>query len=319
MVGISWSFPILAAGQARDTAEITAPNGFAANVVAHVFSNRISSVDDLLLLESGRVYVLDTARGRVVEFQDRALDGRADSQRTLPQVFNEPTAMTLHTGQLYVADKEAIWRVNAAGTKTKIANLSNAGAIGKIHLAPGDTADALIIGLTRDAAALLIDLEISTGHAQIRAQASGKLRAVKRLANGTLWTSVAQSEAASQFSFEMRETGPALKKIISDFTVTPKDGPWAGQLIAMMEGGEVIRLPMRFGRPVLPGTILMSSNRTRSRATSLVSRGALAADPRGIFVFDPNSKMLWVVKARQSPASISITLPTSPDDKTPDP
>ncbi len=312
---IVFSFCFFAQAKASDTSTPSGPDGIAEGVEVQVFSNRLRAADEIIILETGGVYALDTVRGQIAELKDRGLDGRADSVRVLPQRFKMPSAMLLQDGQLYVADQEALWRVEADGDKTQIVPLTHAQPDGRFHLAQGDTPGQLIIGLTREKTATLINLDINSGVAALRGEAKGDLIALNRLPNGTLWTSVAPSPTTSRFSMEMKETESILKQVMSDFVVMPNDSPWGGELIAILDGTHVSRIPMTFGSPDLNARHVIQSGKT-SDADQIRS---LAADTRGVFVFNAQTRTLGIIQPAPSSASSSTVSPVSPSDKKLDP
>jgi DNA-binding beta-propeller fold protein YncE len=89
---------------------------------------------DLALLE-GKIYLLDTGRGRLVELSSDGKVSRVLDQQVDPKlVLSIPMALASHQGQLYVANSGAgqVLVVNPSGAVTRV-----------ISLAKGNTADAL--------------------------------------------------------------------------------------------------------------------------------------------------------------------------------
>jgi len=300
---------------AADTAQA---EGFSETVTAKVFSKRLNSVDAIITLENGLVYVLDSAKNHIIEFRDRGLDGKPDSVRTLPQRFNHPSDMVLQEGRLYVADIDGIWVVNADGSSDLIASLKNAKANGPVFMVSGDQKNTLVLGFSRENSSVLIDLDINTRIAHLRTEEEGQLLALKRIPGAGIWTSVALNNTQSRFSLEMRTHAKTLQGHMTDFLVLEATQNWNGELIAVMDNTKVVLLSIDFGILTLPGRDIISALNEKTRKTAKGRIGAITADPRGLFVFNNDSKTLWLVNPNSSPMSDLKASPVSSIDTEPD-
>lgn len=289
-----------------------------------LFSGRLGQISDFTLAEDGTIYSLDRATGRVFMLRDRKINGRMDTRRALPVRFDNPDAITIVEGRIFITDDVAIWELINFEIKRKIASLERAGAVDRKFIVPGQMPDHLILGLTAGDQSQLIQIEISSGRATLLADAPGILRGMTRVPGGAIWTMM-ETDDGTQIGVSLRNLGAALPLSLSQINVASPDlntevkaEPLNNHILAVEDGVRLSAYQLSLGQTQTPGRILLDGFKIKKRAAPWGEITAIATDRRGLFVADGINGDLW----RLSPVPPSpdpSPSPISAGDTIPDP
>ncbi|HYG91504.1 MAG TPA: sorbosone dehydrogenase [Azospirillum sp.] len=83
------------------------PSGFTATL----FAEGVESARNLLVLPNGDVIVAQQKANRLGLLRDADGDGRAERMETYAEGFDQPFGLAFHDGAIYVADRDAVWRL----------------------------------------------------------------------------------------------------------------------------------------------------------------------------------------------------------------
>lgn len=107
--------PNPAAARANPAAIVPRPPGATLNVAkgyrATLFADGLTHARNLIVLPDGGVVVAEQHAGRLTLLKDRDGDGRAETRTVLAAGLDEPFGLAVHGGLLWVADTEAVWRL----------------------------------------------------------------------------------------------------------------------------------------------------------------------------------------------------------------
>lgn len=268
------------------------------------FAKSLGKVSAIALAANGTLYAADKATGRIWVLSDRGYDGTLDIRRPLPKLFDAPSGLAVIEDTLYIADRQAIWAIEAGSDPKVLAPLTNVQSQGHHPLSIDQTADKsdLIIGITQAESALLARIDTQSGHAEKIADIPSAT-AIKALAlrqGAPLWVST----GASIFSIESPET--ALNFGDSSISALALPGQYetakhwpselSGTIIASQTGADTMRLivvPTEFGQPAGEPRVLVDGFLSRSGRTAWGEPGAIVMDKRGLFFADKHNGTIW--------------------------
>ncbi len=101
------------------------PKGFR----IQLFAERLDHPRNMVVDATGRVFLAESKVGQITLLQDTNHDGRAEQIEPFLQGFDRPHGMAIRDYWLYIADRQAIWRVALSGTP-KPERLTERGALG---------------------------------------------------------------------------------------------------------------------------------------------------------------------------------------------
>ena len=101
-------------------------------------ASRLGNIQSLTLDEDSTLYSTDRRTGRVFVMPDRDKNGRPEQIRPLPYRFKSPNAVAIIGDDLFIADKEAIWKLpksqQSQRAPERLANLQNSQNLGQFFL-----------------------------------------------------------------------------------------------------------------------------------------------------------------------------------------
>lgn len=290
----------------------------------------------------GSLYVLSRDTGQLVHLMDRGLDGRMDTQRVLSSGFDTPTGLTLAGDYIYVADKSAIWRIDADGRKDSFVPLTNMTAG---ELRPLLTYEnKLLLGLSTDPnTSQVISVDIDSRMATLLTKIPEAPLRNLSYGGGQLWAAAGQNlrPVTLQSNTDMAkayplETGAQALAVHLPSETTRLPDNWPAELkdhiIALQGptssppsdrasgGNNIVALPTQFGAPTANLTLLAGGFSSRDGRSAWAAPSAISLDSRGLFFADRLSGNLWrlAYDDRPKPAErkrISPKLPEPPKQK----
>ena len=309
------------------------PKGLYAERVATGLGDISALVSDA----EGKLYSLERSQGRLYQITDRAMDGRMDSQRVLAYGFARPTGMALKDAYLYIADQDAIWKVDIdTGEKTHFVSLTNITAepIRPIIIYK----NRLLLGLTlADASAQagnvsqVLSVDLDSGLATLLAEMTGGPITGLSYGSGQLWASVGQSlrpvtaKSHPDFAkvYPLEHGASALAVLLpGDDGSYPKDWPLALRnhiltiqgptqtasvtsvshaSVKSSGGNNIVAIPTQFGAPGPELSILVGGFSSRGGRAAWAAPSAMVMDPRGLFFADRLGGSLWKLSLDNRP------------------
>ena len=288
----------------------------------------LGKISAMALSADGTLYTADVRTGRIWTLTDRGQDGKIDLRRPLPHSFNAPTALAVIGSTLYVADRTAIWSVEAGKSPRELAGLSHANASSDpLILSASPNGASLVLGLTtKTQNHRILQLDAKTGQASLIGEGKGPLHAVALRAGSNIWTASgsqlsAMGEQGLDFKTEQfikaialpgqYETPENWPVRLNDHMIASQIGPGAMRLIA---------IPTEFGQVKSTPRILADGFLVPSGRSAWGKPGAMLMDKRGLFFADEENGNLWSLSPTPPPQpkitivdTKSIPIPPSPE------
>lgn len=271
--------PRVLAGSASTA--VTAAEGYS----AYPFAQQLGQISALARDESGRLYAADQRGGRILILTDRNLDGRLDTQRSLPHRFDTPSGIAATAQGLFIADRAGVWSISADGTPRLLAALSQSRSIGAPHALTMREDGVLRLGYTRDdGTAHVVSIDLATGRAAALASQRGQFLGWATGPDAPLWILSRNTDHAR------------LGANLMQGAIVPDDAAhvWLdaanNQIILSTERG-VFRAAAGLGRLEIEPEALMSG--LGPFDGSSLRAGPVLTDERGLFIADPKRGTLW--------------------------
>jgi len=303
------------------------------------FARRLGEISSIARGAEGQLYVTDPHSGRVFIVPDRDQNGRPEQIRPLPYRFNAPSAAIELGGYLYIADREALWKMPKARISAekpiKLASLQNTQSTGPYFLAaqgssaPQDTAQ-LTLGYTAQTGKVrLLSIDTQTGRATLQDETDGTQLRLAAPSRPRDIVSRASNESAADLSSSTKpwaayQTQDGLRigaglnnpavfspaAAIAGLALPHSDNlpdNWPKALhdhifISQVNPVSVSALPTSLGT-VLPRGREVFSGFQNSR-TAWGHPGVLHIDKRGLFVADPFNGDLWLIRPKPTKADL---------------
>ena len=285
----------------------------------------LGHITAMVSTENGSIYALETDGGQLFHLTDRGLDGRMDTRRTLTDGFDTPSGLTVKDGDLYVSDKQAIWRVDIdSGAKSQFVSLKNVAADESRPLLAFK--DKILLGLSASARlSKVLSIDGASGVAiHLTDIPEGPIRGLS-YGGGQLWAAAGSSlrpvdtQANSEFakSYPLEQGAAALGLLLpSEDMIWPagwpsgmKDyilalqGPTAQRARETSSGGNnIAALPTQFGAPTAELSVLVGGFMSRDGTSAWAAPSAFLVDSRGLFYADRIGGALWRVSVDNRPA-----------------
>jgi len=267
-------------------------------------SQGLGTISAVAMDEKGALYVADQSGGRVWRLPDRNQDGRFDSKQALPQRFDMPSGLAVSGSTIFVADRNAIWKIEGVHPPVKLAGLLQAKSKGKQHpLSVSADGKTLYLGLTTTNGEVeLLGVETQTGAATLlqKKQSNQNIVALAGLGRGTPWIALEHGVGASlgdMTEFEVSHTLTALALPLGS-------SEWPAALDTHVvvsrlsrDGYDVLALPAGLGQIESKGKTLFSGFLTSSGRSAWGVPGALYFDKKGLIVADSKNGDLYRLNA----------------------
>lgn len=310
-----------------------------AGLEAAIYAQGLGEISALHLGPDGELFTLDKQHGRLFSVKDLDGDGRVDMRRTLVRDFSRPSGLTMHSGALYVADENAVWKVDILqGTKTAIASLANVDAqITPRLLSADERAGLLTLTLNySNGTHGRFSINADTGYAKRLSTAPGRISTLARTANGELWI-------GSTGSFGPAERKPDGSSDILLETLAPVSGMILPGQFGNLPGGfenwnehilvangvdaasgaglNIIAIPTKFGEASGEGKPFIEGFVRPHRRSAWGAPGAMSLNSSGLYIADQWNGTVWRV-SKPSPseqpklilASAKTEIETEPTD-----
>jgi hypothetical protein len=267
----------------------------------------------------GRLYVADQESGRIWALTDRANDGRIDLKQALPHRFDSPTGLAIHKDDLYVADKNAVWRVKGPRPPEKLAGLLAINSTGQHHpisLLPNGETLRLAIH-TQDNQIKVLDIRLSDGQANL----------VETVSSSQPVIAFAPIQGSSPWLLLSNALGPSLNQLTAyapsqNFTgislmskalIVKSETSQSGEAIidenSMMiarqspDGFDIVSVRTRLGKPQNKAQIIISGFSPKNARSAWGSPGALLSDQHGLLIADRFNGDIYRLTAQPVPPS----------------
>jgi len=288
----------------------------------------LGNISAMAIGDNGTLYVADRKSGRIWALPDRGMDGKIDQRRPLPMRFDSPNGLAVIDKTLYVADRQAIWKLTSGQDATQLASLANAKSTGELHpLTAAQDEPSLLLGLTKmDGESQVIKINIETGRAENIGGSFGNVIALSKRSGAAPWVSsnhqlYALSSPQNAITFNSNQLISAF--ILPGQFETPAQ--WPSQLkdhiIGAQIGPEAMRLiaiPTEFGQANGDIRVLVDGFHSATQRSAWGAPGPIVMDKRGLFFADTHNGTVW--KLSPSPKKIDpekgeviITAKTEPE------
>ncbi len=274
-----------------------------------LFARRMGQIKSITRGNQGELYVADEKHGRIFTIPDHNQDGRAEQILPLPYQFNGPSAVAFINEILYVADREAVWKLIKNQTPIKLASLQNIQSQGRYfltaHQAASTQAPELTLGYsTPDNKARLISIDIETGRAQLLAETDGNLLRLAAAPHARPWVVFSKAgnvhiginfDNAVNFGPDFQLGGialPHINKTTDNWPDTLKDHIF----ISRQNAYDVVAVPTALGTVLPRGRDIFSG--FQNGRTAWGTTGELYLDGRGLFIADPYNGDLWLIQSK---------------------
>lgn len=267
-------------------------------------SQGLGAVSALAMDEKGTLYVADRAAGRVWRLPERNQDGRFDSKQALPQRFDTPSGLTVSGQTVFVADRNAIWKIEGVHPPVKLAGLLQANSKGKHHpLSVSADGKSLYLGLTTTLGeAQILSVDSQTGAATFlqTAQSDQDIIALAAIGKGPPWVALEHGVGPSleniiEFNSSQTIAALALPLRSSEWPEALNTHVIVSRLSA--DGYDVLALPAGLGKVESMGKTLFSGFLSGSGRSAWGVPGALYFDEKGLIVADSENGDLYRLSA----------------------
>jgi hypothetical protein len=303
---------------------LKAPEGFKTDIIA----GGLGQISAMARDSRGQIYVADQESGRIWVLTDRADDGRIDQKKVLPHRFDNPTGLTSYEGRLYVADKNAVWKVDGNRPPEKLAGLLATNSTGLNHpITALPQQNKIRLGLTtQDNVIKTFDIHLSTGEAVL----------AESLPSKTPILAFADVGGANPWILLPHAVGPTLNSL----TFFSETQNWKGLSLAPKsfapealspaktanserigldknsfilsrgspDGFDLVVLPTQLGTPSSKGHNLLSGFLSAQGRTAWGTPGPLLADNHGLLIadsFNGDVYRLTLSQAQNEPVQIA--------------
>lgn len=302
----------------------------------------LGDISAIIIAENGTLYTLDEAGGRLFALPDRARDGKIDQLRVLSRGFDKPSGLAALGEYLYIADTQAIWRVNPQTRETiQLASLRNSDArpTPRPLTARGDT---LWLGLTNmvDDGVKIISLDAGTGHAKLKARyPNGPVTYLADRGDGQIWAALKnglQPITAEANTYPLEAGVSPLGFVFIGQENLPRKWPKAlsGHILAVQtasaakqprsrtpkSGGlNIVAIGTEFSVPQSSLWVFAHGFLKSNLRHAWGTPSALAFDERGLFIADRWNGTLWRVAYDDRPAPVVRNYADTPKTELPKP
>lgn len=289
------------------------------------FARRLGEIGSMTRGTQGQIYTTDTKSGRVFIIPDSDQNGQPEQIRALPYRFDSPSAAMELGEHIYIADKQAIWKISKSRTAFKapirLASLENVKSLGRFFLAShpylgsnssqntSEQATDIILGYSsQDGQARLISVNIETGRAELMAEAAGRLEQLVSMAGSKPWL-IYRNQNGLHMGTNFIGSAPLGQSLDIHGLALPRTDQlppnWPKILdnhVFISRGNpvSVTALPSSLGAVLPRGRDIFSG--FQNNRTAWGQAGALHIDARGLFIADPFNGDIWrVFPPRQNP------------------
>jgi len=275
----------------------------------NIAASGLGQISAMTLKEDGTLFTADIRTGRIWSLTDRGQDGKIDIRRPLPHSFNAPTGLAIIGSTLYVADRDAIWKIESGKAPIELASLRHANSTGQGHILlanPNDT--SLTLGITTQSQThRILSIDVQTGQAVLIGEGEDQLHSLARKDGSEIWSASGtrlSALAASGLNFKagqsiasmilpgQYDTPPKWPAQLNDHIIAAQTGPGAMRLIA---------IPTEFGQINETPRILAEGFLTQSGRSAWGKPGAMLMDRRGLFFADAENGNLWRLSPTPAP------------------
>lgn len=286
----------------------------------NIAATGLGDISAMARSEDGTLYTADRNSGRIWALHDRRQDGEIDIRRPLPFTFDAPSGLALIQDAIYVADRNAVWVIDAGQEPRQLASLAQSGSTGGPHilLAGGDS-ETLTLGLTTKTQGFrLLGISTDTGEASLIGDGHyGPLHSLAQRKGSDVWVSSGASlgpigidplelKAGQSITglvlpgqYEMPKDWP---QPLKDHIIAAQIGPSAMQLIA---------IPSEFGQASGAPRVLVEGFLTHTGRSAWGQPGPMVMDKRGLFFADPHNGTIWRLSAAPAPQAKIIIVDTA--------
>ena len=275
----------------------------------NIAASGLGQISAMTLREDGTLFTADIRTGRIWSLTDRGQDGKIDIRRPLPHSFNAPTGLAIIGSTLYVADRDAIWKIESGKAPIELASLRYANSTGQGHILlanPNDT--SLTLGITTQSQThRILSIDVQTGQAVLIGEGEDQLHSLARKDGSEIWSASGtrlSALAASGLNFKagqsiasmilpgQYDTPPKWPAQLNDHIIAAQTGPGAMRIIA---------IPTEFGQINETPRILAEGFLTQSGRSAWGKPGAMLMDRRGLFFADAENGNLWRLSPTPAP------------------
>lgn len=275
----------------------------------NIAASGLGQISAMTLREDGTLFTADIRTGRIWSLTDRGQDGKIDIRRPLPHSFNAPTGLAIIGSTLYVADRDAIWKIESGKAPIELASLRHANSTGQGHILlanPNDT--SLTLGITTQSQThRILSIDVQTGQAVLIGEGEDQLHSLARKDGSEIWSASGtrlSALAASGLNFKagqsiasmilpgQYDTPPKWPAQLNDHIIAAQTGPGAMRIIA---------IPTEFGQINETPRILAEGFLTQSGRSAWGKPGAMLMDRRGLFFADAENGNLWRLSPTPAP------------------
>jgi len=275
----------------------------------NIAASGLGQISAMTLKEDGTLFTADIRTGRIWSLTDRGQDGKIDIRRPLPHSFNAPTGLAIIGSTLYVADRDAIWKIESGKAPIELASLRHANSTGQGHILlanPNDT--SLTLGITTQSQThRILSIDVQTGQAVLIGEGEDQLHSLARKDGSEIWSASGtrlSALAASGLNFKagqsiasmilpgQYDTPPKWPAQLNDHIIAAQTGPGAMRLIA---------IPTEFGQINETPRILAEGFLAQSGRSAWGKPGAMLMDRRGLFFADAENGNLWRLSPTPAP------------------
>jgi len=267
----------------------------------------LGKISDLASDGQARIFALDPEKGRLWQIQDRNRDGNPERRRVIASGFNNPTAVAFLGGHIFVADTDAVWKLNAAGERSVLAPLKYAQIDGgRPGLLAIPEKNRLILGFTKSSGgSRLVSIDPVTGTAEKLIEISSPLTALSVHESGALWAAtqnqigtIGQTIGHERFWTGLGAQGQISSLLLQDKNRSPENWPhWLDNHILAAQSGpgtyRLLAIPTQFGQVSDSPVILVDGFLSPSGRSAWGKPGAMLMDERGLFFADEWRGSIW--------------------------
>ncbi|RKQ69745.1 hypothetical protein DES40_2554 [Litorimonas taeanensis] len=295
--------------------------GFETTLIASNLGNLSAITTDM----KGNLFAADQQSGRIWHLPDRAQDGRVDQKRALAHRFDNPTGLALHSDILFVADRNAIWRVKGDHPPTILAGLRAANSTAMAHpLSLSSDGLTLFLGLqTNEGEVKLLSIDTETGTAELVETQKSDQPILALVDIGAQYPWVLQKDKfgptiknSHQFRDDLSFAGispvpdiyfkrgqkpaPANHPIDENSLLVSRRAP---------DGFDVLIIPTKFGQPQSLAYPLLSGFFPANSRTAWGAPAALTIDSLGLLVTDAFNGDIYRVTRSAAPTAAPLDEP----------